>query len=30
MTRDISVDLPPVSFGDTVATPPPLECHVLF
>jgi len=31
MTRDILVaHLPHVSSGNTVATPPPLECHVLF
>jgi len=31
MTRDILVDPPlPVSSGDTVANPLPLECHVLF
>jgi len=32
MKRDILIDAPPppVSFGDTVATPTPLECHVLF
>jgi hypothetical protein len=30
MTRDIFVDpLTPISFSDTVAPPPPLECHVL-
>ncbi len=34
LTRDILVDLPtspsPLSFGDTVVNPSPLECHVLF
>ncbi len=29
MARDILV-YSPVSFGDTVTTPFPLECHVLF
>jgi len=32
MTRDILVDpsLPHVSYGDTVVTPTPGKCHVLF
>ncbi len=31
MTRDILVDTPTVSFGDSVATPPPPEeFHILF